>query len=327
MDTALAVEKVQKAVAHVGLSSRLRSLRDSFLKTLSPHTRLAYSRDLLDFASFLGEDDSTEAVLKMMRGGQGEANSLALSYKANLLERGLSPSTVNRRLAALRSTVRLARTGGLVAWGLEIRGEKSHPYRDTRGPGRDGFRRMLERVSGSSKPRAIRDRAILRLLYDLALRRGEVARLNREDVDLEGKTLKILGKGRREPEKLTLPDETAQALGDWIGVRGEDAGPLFRNYDHSGKRSEDGRLTADGIYRMVRALGKKAGIKTRPHGLRHAAITEALELTKGNLVSVRDFSRHQSFDVLRFYDDARGDRGGEVARLVAAAATFGCSLQ
>ncbi len=312
----------QSAVIPEELPTRLRLLREAFLKTLSPHTRLAYSRDIEDFASFLKEEDSTEAVLKMIRGGQGEANSLALSYKANLLERGLSPSTVNRRLAALRSTVRLARTGGLVAWELEIRGEKSRPYRDTRGCGRDGFRRMLEAVSGSGKPREVRDRAILRLLYDLALRRGEVARLNKEDVDLEGKTLMVLGKGRREPEKLTLPDETVRAIEDWIQVRGNDAGPLFRNFDHAGKKSEDGRLTEDGIYRVVVALGKRAGVRAKPHSLRHSAITTALELTGGNLVSVRDYSRHSDFNVIKFYDDRRGDRGGEVARLVAASASL-----
>jgi integrase len=77
--------------------------------------------------------------------------------------------------------------------------------------------------------------------------------------------------------KLTLPPETKKALEAWIGVRGAAPGPLFlsMNRTHPGK----GRLTAIGLYGMVRELGRRLGFKVWPHGLRHAAITEALDLT------------------------------------------------
>ena len=58
----------------------------------------------------------------------------------------------------------------------------------------------------------------------------------------------------------------------------------------------------------------------RPHGLRHAAITEALNLTKGDVRRVQRFSRHKDVRVLNRYDDNREDLGGEVARLVSATA-------
>jgi integrase/recombinase XerC len=56
----------------------------------------------------------------------------------------------------------------------------------------------------------------------------------------------------------------------------------------------------------------------RPHGLRHAGITEALDLTKGNIRAVQRFSRHRDLRILNLYDDNRIDLGGDVARLVAA---------
>ncbi len=299
--------------------ARLRALWGSYLSTLSVHTRRAYDRDLADFARHLGTAD----LAALIGNGPGEANALALEYKAALLERGLSPQTINRRLAALRAVVKLARRAGLIAWRLEVDGEKSRPYRDTRGPGKAGYQRLLQGLNGSRRPREIRDGAILHLLYDLALRRGEAARLDLEDVDLEAGTVKILGKGRREPEILALPAETARALERWIATRGTDPGALFPNYDRAGKG--DGRLTGDGIYKMTRDRAKAAGITTRPHGLRHAAITEALELTGGNLAAVQDFSRHAKTETLRLYDDNRKSRGAEVARMVAAAAALGTS--
>jgi len=71
---------------------------------------------------------------------------------------------VNRRLASLRSLVQLARIMRLAPWHLEVR--------DTRGPGKQGFRALLQELDGNHTPKAMRDRCALRLLYDLALRCG-----------------------------------------------------------------------------------------------------------------------------------------------------------
>jgi phage anti-repressor protein len=70
------------------------------------------------------------------------------------------------------------------------------------------------------------------------------------------------------------------ALVKWIEIRGKDPGALFCNFHPSGQRT---RLTGDGLYKLIRSLGERAGIRTRPHGLRHAAITQALDVTRGDL--------------------------------------------
>jgi len=299
--------------------ARLQAVRDSYLNTKSPETRRAYTRSLIDFSKFMGEADPNQALRRLMENGPGEANATALEYKAHLINQGLKPATVNSRIYALRSAVKLAGRIGLITWRLEIEGEKSKPYRDTSGPGKEGYRKLLETAAGS-RPVEIRDRAIIHLLYDRALRRGEVVRMDCEDVDLAAGKIMITGKGKREPEELEIPEESITALRDWIRIRGKKSGPLFKNYDRAGKG--DGRLTADGIYKMIKFRAKQAGITARPHGLRHTAITRALELTGGNLPAVQDFSRHANTKTLRIYDDNRNQRGGKVAQMVASEAAL-----
>src|SRR5204862_1807923 len=112
------------------------------------------------------------------------------------------------------------------------------------------------------------------------------------------------------------PGPTREALEAWLGERGPDPGPLFRSLDRS--RKGDGRLTGAGLYQVVRQLGRKAGLRTWPHGLRHAAITEALDLTGGDIRAVQRFSRHRDVRILERYDDNRRDLASEVAKQVAA---------
>jgi integrase/recombinase XerC len=285
-------------------------LAAAFLAGRSPHTLRAYRRDLEDLARFAGGTSAEDAGRLLLAGGQGPANERALRYRAALL---LAPATVNRRLAALRSLVKLARTLGLVPWALDVDGVRSEGYRDTRGPGRDGFRRLLAQLQARTDAKGARDRAVLRLLYDLGLRRGEVCRLDRQDLDLQAGSLDVLGKGRREKVRLALPGPTREALAAWLAFRGDGPGPLFVRLDRGGT----GRLTGGAVYALVRQLGERAGLKARPHGLRHAAITRVLDLTGGNVREAQQFSRHQSVATVLKYDDARRDRAGELARRLA----------
>ncbi|HJS43813.1 MAG TPA: tyrosine-type recombinase/integrase [Gemmatimonadales bacterium] len=202
-----------------------------------------------------------------------------------------------------------------MAWALDVPGLTAEPYRDTRGPGLSGVRQLLRRVARRRDAKGWRDQAILRLLFDLGLRRGEAAGLDRADLDLEAGTLDVLGKGRTAMVRLTLPEATPAALAAWLEVRGGDSGPLFLRLDRA---SRAGRLTGTSIYRMVRATGSAVGVTVRPHGLRHTAITAALDLT-GDLRAVQRFSRHRDVRVLSRYDDNRADLVGDVALRVAGA--------
>ena len=311
MDTAL----VPMTPAPVERANKAAALVASFLAGRNERTLRAYRNDLEDFRSYLKAGDVDEAARILLSRGHGEANALVLAYRADMVGRKLQAATVNRRLAAVRSLVKLARTLGMVPWSIEVENLKAQAYRDTRGPGRQGFRRLMEEAGRRTDRKALRDRAILRLLHDLALRRAEVVALDMEDVDLESGSVTILGKGRTQKERLSLPEPTKAALASWIDARGTAPGPLFLNFDRAGKGE---RLTGTGLYLVVRDLGRKAGLTVRPHGLRHAGITEALDLTNGNIRAVQRYSRHRDMRILNLYDDNRTDLGGDVARLVAA---------
>jgi integrase/recombinase XerC len=231
-----------------------------------------------------------------------------------MLDQGLAPSTINRRLACLRSLVKLARTLGWITWGLEVPNCRHRPYRDTRGPSLDQVRRLLAALDLRRDAKGLRDRAMVLLLFDLALRRGEVVALDLEDLDLEGSAIDVVGKGCRQPDRLTLPTRTRAALAAWVDTRGSSPGPLFFNFDRARKGR---RLTATSLYRIVRQLGRQVDVEARPHGLRHAAITRALDRTSGDVRAVQRFSRHRNLQTVVTYDDSRQDLGGKVAALVA----------
>lgn len=302
-------EGFMTALARINEASPAARLVATFLAGRNAQTLRAYSADLDDFRAFIDAPEVNAAASTLLGQGHGEANALALAYKARMVERGLAAATVNRRLAALRSLVKLARVLGVVPWALEVANVKVQPYRDTRGPGRAGFLALLNQLASRTDAKAVRDRAVIRLLYERALRCCEVTRLDVGDVDVEGGALAVLGKGRNARERLTLAPPTMAAVKAWLEVRGDEPGPLFVSVDRAHRGH---RLSGTAVYDLVRELGEAAGVRARPHGLRHAAITTALD--RGTDVrAVQRFSRHRDLRTLLVYDDNRADLGGQVA--------------
>jgi len=281
-------------------------LLEAFLRNRKPSTLKNYQAALLNFCSFLGVDSQEAAVAHLFSMPQGEANALVLTYRDELVSQHLAPNTINVRLSALKSMGKLARLLGLVAWSIEVDGIKVETYRDTAGPGKVAVLKVLEDLAQKTDRTSLRNRAIIITLYTHALRRKEVAGLNLEDYDSRMNRLWILGKARTDQEPITVPVNTKLSIEAWLGVRRPGPGPLFTNFDPSKKGGD--RLSDKGVYRIVQQYGLG-----HTHGLRHSAITEALD--KGmDVRAVRRFSRHKKLDTLMIYDDNRKDLGGEVAR-------------
>lgn len=290
----------------------------AWLAGRSERTLRAYSADVEDFRAFIGAEDASAAAERLLARGHGAANELALGYRANLLGRKLAPATVNRRLAALRSLVALARTLGIVPWELAVPSVKAEVLRDTRGPGRSAVGSILAALAERNGPKATRDAALVRCLYDLGLRRAEVVSLDLSHLDLAGSRVSVLRKGKRDRVWLDLPARTLEAVKAWIAVRGAEAGPLFTGF-RGGKGK---RLDSTGVYRTVRAVGRAVGVKVRPHGLRHTAITEAVKAAHAagiSLEEVRDFSGHADVRTLMIYRDRERNVQGRLAALVSEA--------
>lgn len=292
-------------------------LTAEFLAGRSERTLRAYRADLTDFATWLGVELEAAAG-RLLAHGSGPANRLVIAYKAHLRDR-LAPSSVNRHLAALRSLVKMARTVGLVSWQLEVPSERAESYRDTQGPSDSGYQRLLQAAEGRPDAKGRRDLAAIRLLHDLALRCAEVARLDVSDLDLPERRLQVIGKGRREPVWLSLPESTCKVLVAWLDARGRAPGPLFTSCDRAAKG--DGRLSSRGLHGVVKSLGRRVGLRIGPHALRHRAVTKACERAAQvgiGLEEVRQFSRHSDVRTLLVYRDHTRNVQGQLADLVAA---------
>lgn len=292
----------------------------AFIESQTANTRAAYVRDLAAFAVSLGETSSIAAIRRLLAVAGGEGNAMLLDYRTHMVGAKLSSSTINRRLSAIRSAVKLARTLGYTSWTPEISGLKAEAYRDTRGPGISGTREMLEIALTHSHPAiALRDVALIRLMFDLALRRKECVGLDLDDVDLAGRRIWIIGKGKTEKEARTLPEKTAAALAKWIDARGPHANADCQALFISLSGNSCGkRLSGRGVHWIVAGVGEDAGIKTRPHGLRHASITAALDANNGDVRAAQQHARHANPQTTMRYDDNRRDLAGRVADSVAA---------
>ena len=160
----------------------------------------------------MGAAHIDDAVRALLAATPGAANRVALGYRTHMSECGLAPATINRRLSSLRALVALARTLGLVGWRIEIGNVRARHYRDTRGPGDAGVLTLMAVAAAQAdRTKAARDMALLRLLHDVALRRGEVAALDLADLDRATGRLSVRGKGYVEKTTITLPATTRAA--------------------------------------------------------------------------------------------------------------------
>lgn len=280
----------------------------------SEATRKAYRADLEAF--FCGNPTIEEVGRFVAQPASKIAVELAV-YKNSLLQKGLSEATVNRKLAALRSLLKIAHRLGYASTDGRnlVDSEKVVAYRDTRGVDLETLRQLLQ-APGDADLRGLRDTAILRLFCENALRRAEVCALNVADFSPAQRSLMIIGKGRgTQQQPVTLSQRCTDAIMIYLlraGHATDRGGSLFRNLDHRPQHSRQ-RLTADGIYYLIKGYGEAIGVKNlTPHKLRHSAITAALDATGGDVRKVQRLSRHADLRTLSIYDDNRADFQGEV---------------
>ncbi len=311
-------EEVDSMQYPVVISSS-EELMKSFLSGRKATTLRAYAQDMETFRSFLGAQDTNEAARALLNHGPAAANTLTLRYKNHMTDSGLKSATIARRLSTLRSLTQLARLQGLISWKIEIANPKVETYRDTRGVRASGFQKLTKHAERRNDVKGIRDRAILYLLHDLALRRSELIGLDREDLDLTNRTIRILGKGKTDKQTLSLPERTAQALAAWVEIRGDEPGALFTNL-HRSDQIAGTRLSGTSLYRIVQGLGEKTDQKVTPHKIRHTAITQAVKKAQEaglDVTRVLHFSRHANLKTLQTYIDNHEDYQGRIADLVA----------
>lgn len=285
---------------------------------VSPATRRTYTQCLNDFFLRLANvRASLEIVKEFLSLNQHQAIALVLKYQSMMIESGLAPATINTRTSALKSLTNHARKLGQCEFTLvDVRSVAVEIYRDTSGVDVAGMRAILE-TCDLDTVKGVRDYALIRLLWDNALRRGEVSAANIGDFDARSKKLWIKGKGRIEKSAINLNPVTVSAISDWLDTRVgiSPSDPLFISLDHPNGE----RLQGRGIHQMISNRSKKAEITKpmSPHRVRHSAITAYLDASGGDVRSAQGLSRHKNLNTLTRYDDNRHQHQGKATDVLA----------
>ena len=276
---------------------------DGFLALLAtrraPRTVEAYRRDLAALAAWF------DRPLSRLTTEQLEA------YLAELRAAGLSPATIARRVAAIRSFFRHqallgARTDNPAAELDLPRRRRTLPR--TLSPVE--VERLIEAANGTS-PRALRDRALVELLYGAGLRVSEAVGLHKSSIDLDARLVRCVGKGSKE-RVVPIGRQAAQALRRYL-ARG-------RPYLDSRHRPElflnakGGGLTRAGVFLILRRLAAKAGLepeRVHPHLLRHTFATHLLE-GGADLRSVQEMLGHADLSTTELYTHVSDRRRREL---------------
>ena len=274
---------------------------------IADSTRKQYVKAIENFCQFAYNGSATpETISEFLDLDRYAALEMVLRYRRHSIDKNLAPSTINVRLAAIKSLVGMARKLGKTTIDLgEIESIPSESYRDTRGISVEQFKSMLEEIDPSTSI-GVRDYAIMLLFWGNALRRGEIASANIEDFLPQQQKLTILGKGKRAKVAIDLTDSVSYALEEWLNFHPCNAPgqPLITSLSHN---CYGGRIAGDSIYRIVQGYAEAAGIERRvsPHRLRHSSITAFLDASGGNLRAAQALSRHRNQNTLNLYDDNR----------------------
>jgi tyrosine recombinase XerC len=257
----------------------------------SSHTLRAYSNDLSELAAW--------ATRRGREPGELGHRDLR-TYAATLSERGLSRSSVARKLAAVRSLHDyLVRAGDAAHNPGELLPSPKRASRLPRVLGPDEIAALLDRIPASG-PLEVRDRALFEVAYGSGLRAEEIVNLNLESPDFESEAMRVEGKGSKtrivpmgEPAQRALERYLEQARTALAADRNEPALFLSRR----GRR-----LSPSDVRRRLERWVKQAAVAghVSPHTLRHSFATHLLE-GGADLRSIQELLGHASLSTTQVY--------------------------
>jgi integrase/recombinase XerD len=274
-----------------------------FERGLSRNTLDAYRTDLLQYGRFL--EGREESALEATPGDV--ADFLEVLAKGTEDRPPASPATIHRKSACLRSFYRHLRRDGLLD--TDPTATLSTPRRSRKLPQvltRGEIEKLLAQPGGT-EPAALRDRALLEVMYACGLRASEAIGLELMDVDVDEGVLRARGKGSKE-RVVPIGQAALRALRIYLErgrpklVKGAPEAHVFVNF-------RGGHLTRQGLYKIVRRHAQTAGLADRmsPHTLRH---TFATHLLAGgcDLRSVQEMLGHADVSTTQLYTHLSSER-------------------
>jgi integrase/recombinase XerD len=262
---------------------------------------------------------------------QAQADALKLDWSRlrfshttavrSVLAERYSFATANKMLSALRGTLKAAwRLGQMSAEEYQRACDVGSVIGETLPAGRavaagelTGLMMACTRKPGLT---AARDAAMLALLYGCGLRRAELITLDLADYDPGSEsgmgTLKVQGK-RNKARRVPVVGGAAEALTDWLSVRGITSGPLFVRIRKGEQKTEE-RLTTQAVYHILSKRVGEAGFTApcSPHDMRRTFIGDLLD-AGADIATVQKLAGHASVTTT-----ARYDRRGEATKRKAA---------
>ncbi|MEZ3161281.1 tyrosine-type recombinase/integrase [Microbacterium sp. BWT-B31] len=304
--------------------SYLTQLRD--VRRLSAATVRAYRSDLADLASVIGDLDLGEVTLEHLREWLWAAT-----------KRGDARATLARRAAAVRGFFAWALDSGLVEIDPSLRlvapkRAKTLPKVAT-APALAAVFDALATAAAEGDPVALRDHAVLELLYGSGVRVSELCGLDTGDIDALRRTIRVTGKGSKD-RVVPFGGAAARALDAYL-VRARpvlvdrrvDASVAAASRDRAAPAREatagdavflgvrGGRMGPRAVYDLVaRTLGPVVGAAVGPHALRHSAATHLLD-GGADLRAVQELLGHASLGTTQIYTHVSSERLAATYRL------------
>lgn len=288
---------------------------DAYLRALdreraaSPHTVRSYHTDLVDFAAFAEERgvvDVDALDLELFR-----------DWLWTLSGKGLAASSIARRASTARGfTAWLARTERGADSARRLKSPKASRSLP-RVVAADGMRDMLDGLAeraSSGDPLAVRDLALIELLYGGGIRVSECCAIDLADVDLERRTVRVMGKGSKE-RTVPFGRPAADALADYLH-RGRTALATEKSGDALFLGARGGRINARSVYELSRRMLAETpgGGPAGPHAFRHAAATHLLD-GGADLRSVQELLGHANLGTTQMYTHVSAERLRDAYRL------------
>lgn len=239
------------------------------------------------------------------------------AIRTKLQEKGYAPATINGALYAIRGVARAAFNLELMSADDLQRIRDVRPVRGERLPaGRaltlGELAALMDACAKDAGPAGVRDAAIIGLLYAGGLRRAEVAALKSGDYNPETGELLVLGKGNKQ-RNIWIDNGAADALADWLEVRGGEGQNLFLAINKGGRILPQG-MTDQAIYNLLRKRARQAGVRDCScHDLRRSYISDLLD-AGADIAIVARLAGHSQIQT-----SARYDRRGEAAKKKAVA--------
>ncbi len=234
------------------------------------------------------------------------SRTLILAFRAAMLDRDLSASTINVKLSAVRKLVSEAKRAGVVS------AEEAAQMTDVPNVRQQGTRlgnwltkdqaKDLLAVPDRSTMKGKRDYVILSLLVGCALRRNELAQLDVETIQLrEGRWVvaDLCGKGRRI-RTVAVPMWIKQGINAWMTAAGVEDGRLLRRVTKAGKPKGDG-LSDWAVWSVVEQAAKEIGIERfGAHDLRRTC-AKLCRKAGGDLEQIKFLLGHSSIQTTERY--------------------------